>query len=124
MRNSYKMLTGKSEGKRPPERSKLKWEDNIKIDSISVVGIVLGCGLDDRWLDSRQGLEIFLFTTASRPALETTQPPIQWVPGALSLWVKWPGLEADYSPPSNIHPWRGAQLRKGTGTTLLLPYIK
>jgi hypothetical protein len=30
-------------------------------------------------------LEIFLFTTASRTALGTTQPPIQWVPGALSM---------------------------------------
>jgi hypothetical protein len=27
------------------------------------------------------------------------QPPIQWVPGALSLGVKWPGREADHSPP-------------------------
>jgi hypothetical protein len=26
--------------------------------------------------------------------------PIQWVPGALSLVVKWPGREADHSPPS------------------------
>jgi hypothetical protein len=30
-----------------------------------------------------------------------TQPPIQWVPGALSLWVKQPGREADHSPPSS-----------------------
>jgi hypothetical protein len=29
------------------------------------------------------------------------QPPIQWVPGAPSLGVKWPGGEADHSlPPS------------------------
>jgi hypothetical protein len=27
-------------------------------------------------------------------------PPIQWVPGALSLGVKWPGREADHSFPS------------------------
>jgi hypothetical protein len=27
----------------------------------------------------------FLITTASRPALEPTQPPIMWVSGALSL---------------------------------------
>jgi hypothetical protein len=27
------------------------------------------------------------------------QPPIQWVPGALSLAVKWPGRAADHSPP-------------------------
>jgi hypothetical protein len=28
-------------------------------------------------------------------------PPIQWVPGALSLKVKQPGCEADHSPPSS-----------------------
>jgi len=39
---------------------------------------------------------LFLFATASRPALGPTQPPIQWVPG-----VKRPGREADYSPPSS-----------------------
>jgi hypothetical protein len=47
--------------------------------------------------DSRRGLGIFLFITASRTALRPTQPPIQWVPGALSLGVKWPGREADHS---------------------------
>jgi hypothetical protein len=30
-----------------------------------------------------------------------THPPIQWVPGALSLGVKLPGREADHSPPSS-----------------------
>jgi len=43
---------------------------------------------------------IFLFTTVSRLALRPTQPPIQWVLGALSLGVKWPGHEADHSSPS------------------------
>jgi hypothetical protein len=76
--------------------------------------------------DSRRGLGIFLFTTASRTALEPTQPPIQWVLGALSLEAKRPGREADRSPPFSaedkewvelyIHPpntpsWRGAQLK-------------
>jgi hypothetical protein len=50
---------------------------------------------------SPQGLGIFLFTTVSKPALDPTQPPIQWVPGALSLWVKGPGTEADYSSSSS-----------------------
>jgi len=27
-----------------------------------------------------------------------TQPPVQWVPGALSLGVKWPESEVDHSP--------------------------
>jgi hypothetical protein len=62
---------------------------------------VLSYGLDDRGFESRQGLGIFLFTTASRPALGTTQPPIQWVPGALSLRVKRPGGEADHLPPTS-----------------------
>jgi hypothetical protein len=44
----------------------------------------------------------FLFTTASRTALGPTQPPIQWMPGALSLGVKRPGREADHSPPSSV----------------------
>jgi hypothetical protein len=51
--------------------------------------------------DCRRGLGIFLFTTASRTALEPTQPPIQWVPGAISLGVKRPGREADHLPPSS-----------------------
>jgi hypothetical protein len=47
------------------------------------------------WCEFRQGLGIFLFTTVFRPALGTTQPPIQWVPG------KRPGREADHSSPSS-----------------------
>jgi hypothetical protein len=56
-------------------------------------------GLDDRWFESLLGLGIFLFATASRPALGPNQPPIQWIPGALSLGVKQPRREADHSPP-------------------------
>jgi hypothetical protein len=51
--------------------------------------------------DSRQGLGIFLFITASGTALVPTQPPIQWVPGNLFLVVKRPVREADHSPPSS-----------------------
>jgi hypothetical protein len=76
--------------------------------------------------ESRQSLGIYLFTTASRPALDRTYPPIQWVPAAFLLWVKQPGRESDHSPPSsaevkewvelyhhspNTHSWRGAQLK-------------
>jgi hypothetical protein len=39
-----------------------------------------------RWFESRQGLGIFLFTTASRPALGSTQSPIQWYQGIFP-WV-------------------------------------
>jgi hypothetical protein len=47
------------------------------------------------------GAPNILFTTASRTALGPTQPPIQWVPGALSLGVKQPVCEPDHSPPSS-----------------------
>jgi hypothetical protein len=42
-----------------------------------------------------------LFTIASRPALGPTQPPTQWVLGALTSGIKRLGREADHSPPSN-----------------------
>jgi hypothetical protein len=42
-----------------------------------------------------------VFTTTSRSDLEPTQPPIQWVAGAVSVGVKRPGREADHSPPSS-----------------------
>jgi hypothetical protein len=41
--------------------------------------------------------------------LGPTQPPIQQVPGALSLGVKRPGREADHSPPTSVevkNAWR------------------
>jgi hypothetical protein len=44
-------------------------------------------------------MEFFLFATMSRPALGSTQPPIQLVPRAFTLGVKWPGHEADRSLP-------------------------
>jgi hypothetical protein len=75
----------------------IKWK--LFLSTISVLNInwmfrVLG-------FDSWWGLGIFLFTTTSRTALGTTQPPIQWVPRALSVGVKRPGREADHSPPSS-----------------------
>jgi hypothetical protein len=77
--------------------------------------------------NSQCGLGVFLFTTASRTALGPTQPPIQWVPGALSLGVKQLGCEVNHSHPSSVEfkecmelyfhspntpSWRGAQLKK------------
>jgi hypothetical protein len=49
-----------------------------------------------------RGQGIFLFTTASKPALGPTQPLIQYVPGALSPGVKRTEREADHSPPSSV----------------------
>jgi hypothetical protein len=87
-------------------------------------------------MDSRRGLGIFLFTTASKTALKPIQPPIQWVPEALSPGVKRPGREADHSPTSsaevkewlelyihspNTPSWRGAELKKARRELYLLP---
>jgi hypothetical protein len=38
-----------------------------------------------------------LFSVSFGPALGSTQPLIQWIPGALSSEIKRPGLEADHS---------------------------
>jgi hypothetical protein len=43
----------------------------------------------------------FLFSTSSRPALGSTKPTIQWVPGALFPGVKRPAREAHHSPPAS-----------------------
>jgi hypothetical protein len=74
---------------------------------------------------------------ASTPALGPTQPPIQWVSGALFLGVKRPGREADHSTPSSAdvkNAWSYTStpqyafmalcsVKKSTGTTspLTLP---
>jgi hypothetical protein len=64
---------------------------------IAATGWKIGVlGFDSRW-----GLGIFLFSTASGTALGPTQPPIQWIPGILSLGIKQSGREADHSPPSS-----------------------
>jgi hypothetical protein len=67
----------------------------------SRIGVALICGLDDRGFDSRWGLVIFLFSTASRPALRPTHPPIQWVPWAVSSSVKLPERESVHSRPNS-----------------------
>jgi hypothetical protein len=64
-----------------------------------------------------KGKEFFLLDTASRPALEPTQPPIQWVPGALSQGLRRPGHEADHSPPLN------AEVKNAWSYTSTLPYV-
>jgi hypothetical protein len=69
----------------------------------SSVGIALGYRMDDRGSKDRfpAGLGIFLFTTASRTAVGSTQLRIQWVLGTPSLGVKRLEREADHSPPSS-----------------------
>jgi hypothetical protein len=72
-------------------------------------------------------LETCFLISVESTALGPTQPPIQWVPGDLSLGIKRPGREAHYSPPSSaeVKEWvelylhcpnkpslRGTQLKK------------
>jgi hypothetical protein len=47
------------------------------------------------------GVENFHSSMSSRPALGSTQPPIQWVPLALCPGVKRPRREANHSPPTS-----------------------
>jgi hypothetical protein len=69
----------------------------------SNVSIATAYGLDDRGVRSSSPDRVnnFLFSTSSRPALGSNQPPIQWVPGVLSPGVKRPEREADHSPPAS-----------------------
>jgi hypothetical protein len=85
--------------------------------------------------DSRRGLGISLFTTASKTALWPIQPPNQGLPGTLSFGVNRPGREADHSLPSsvkvkewvelylhfpNMPSWRGVELSTGRILRLIL----
>jgi hypothetical protein len=45
-----------------------------------------------------------------RLALGPTHPPIQWVPGALSLGVNRPGREADHSSPTSAEVKKNVDL--------------
>jgi hypothetical protein len=65
------------------------------LNKINLSGIALGCELANQGFESWQGLQIFLLTTVSRAALESTQPPINGYQGL------YPGREADHSPPSS-----------------------
>jgi hypothetical protein len=71
-----------------------KYIHDIRFGLLFVMVNILG-------FNSRWGLGIFLFITASRTALGPTHPPIQWAPGSVSLEVKRQGREADHSPPSS-----------------------
>jgi hypothetical protein len=84
----------------------------------SLVGITTGYELDDReGRSSSPGRDNnFVFSISSRPALGPTQPPIQWVPGALFPGVKRPGSEADHSPPAT------AEVKKTCIYTTTTPY--
>jgi hypothetical protein len=65
----------------------------------NAVGIATGWTKRDR-SSSPGKVKNFLFSTSSRQVLGPTQPPIQWISGALSPKVKRSGREADHSPTS------------------------
>jgi hypothetical protein len=60
----------------------------INIRLLVCIALCYGLAVGVLGFDSRRGLGIFLFTTASRMAPGPTQPPIQRVPGALSVGDK------------------------------------
>jgi hypothetical protein len=70
----------------------------------SSAGIATGCGARrPRGRNSRPGrVKNFLFSTSSRPALGSTQLPIQLLPWGLSPGVKRPGSETDHWPPASV----------------------
>jgi hypothetical protein len=59
------------------------------------LGIATGYGLDDRGVEVRVPVGSRILSSPFRPdrLCGPPQPPIQWIPGALS-----PGSEADHSP--------------------------
>jgi hypothetical protein len=59
------------------------------------------------------GQDIFLYSTASLTFLGPTQPPIQWVLGALPSGVKRPVYKVDH------RPLFSAKLKKGGALTPL-----
>jgi hypothetical protein len=93
--------------------------------------------LDDQVFESREGLGIFLLITASRKAVGPTQPPIQWVSGALYVGLKRLGRKADNSlassadvtntstytstPPIHTPSRRGAQIKQVSVIRLGIP---
>jgi hypothetical protein len=67
------------------------------------VSIVTSCWLEDRGVGVRVPVASRIFSPPrhSRPALGFTQPPIQWVPEAMSPGVKRQRSDDDHSPPAS-----------------------
>jgi hypothetical protein len=63
----------------------------------NVVNIAATPWADQSGLDSGKGQGIFLFSKMSKSALGPIQLPAKWVPETLSLVIKWPGHEVNYS---------------------------
>jgi hypothetical protein len=83
-----------------------QWMRNPRLDFVSsllqseckkIIYIATGYGLDSRGVGVRVPVGTRFFSSP-RHADPPTQPPIQWVLGALSPGVKRPEREADHSP--------------------------
>jgi hypothetical protein len=83
----------------------------------SAVGIATGYGLDGRGVRVRVPVGARIFFMSSRSVLGLAQPPVQWVPGALSQGVKRPEREADHSPSAS------AEVKKTWIYTSTPPYF-
>jgi len=76
---------------------------------------------------------IFVFTTAFRPSVGFTHPPVQWITGVSSLGIKWEGSDADHyhrlvlgmriSGATLLPPIRFHGMVLKCGTTLYLPPV-
>jgi hypothetical protein len=96
----------------------------------SSVGIVTGYRREHRGSIPDSG-KIFLFFIVSRWNLRPTQPPIKWVPGALSSGMKRQERETDHSPPScaeiknggAISPCHHGIVLNELSTETALPYL-
>ena len=61
----------------------------------------MGWRSKELWFDSQQGQEIIFFCRIVQTGSGPTQPPLQWVPEASSLGVKWLIHEADHWRPNS-----------------------
>jgi hypothetical protein len=111
-----------------------KWPTKMRKSRDSSVGIALGFDLDDRGSRVRFPAGAGKFSLHHRVQNGSGAHPASYPMGTrgFSLGVKRPGREADHSPPSsaevkecaelylhfpNTSSWRGAQIKKNTGTT-------
>jgi hypothetical protein len=82
----------------------------IELCRDSPVGVATCYGLDDRSLIPGRGKKYFSTPRRRERLLGPPSPPIQWVPGALSLGVKLPVPVADLSPSSSVEVKNGGAI--------------
>jgi hypothetical protein len=94
MKLESKILLGKLEGMRSLEKNGCARPRAEIVQSV----LSVGHGLDNRGTVVR----FPPFSKASKQPLGPTEPPIQWLPGALPPELKQPTNEADRSLPSTV----------------------